>query len=112
MAEQAILAEEMQTPKKAAFVDKPYSQEERRKRDEEELAQLIKEQAGEIALHTLIEDARRNGRHYGADYYVRHPAVLRDLKPRRPHYAFIECPKPDDVPVERNTKTFKWNDKP
>lgn len=47
MAEQAILAEEMQTPKKAAFVDKPYSQEERRKRDEEELAQLIKEQAGE-----------------------------------------------------------------
>jgi hypothetical protein len=47
MAEQAILAEEMQTPKKAAFVDKPYSQEERRKRDEEELEQLLKEQAGE-----------------------------------------------------------------
>ena len=42
-----ILAEEMQTPKKAAFVDKPYSQEERRKRDEEELEQLLKEQAGE-----------------------------------------------------------------
>jgi hypothetical protein len=37
----------MQTPKKAAFVDKPYSQEERRKRDEEELEQLLKEQAGE-----------------------------------------------------------------
>ena len=47
MAEQAILAEEMQTPKKAAFVDKPYSQEERRKRDEEELEQLLKEPAGE-----------------------------------------------------------------
>ena len=47
MAEQAILAEEMQTPRKAAFVDKPYSQEERRKRDEEELEQLLKEQAGE-----------------------------------------------------------------
>ena len=47
MAEQAILAEEMQTPKKAAFVDKPYSQEERRKRDEEELEQLKKEHAGE-----------------------------------------------------------------
>jgi len=42
-----ILAEEMQTPKKVAFVDKPYSQEERRKRDEEELEQLLKEQAGE-----------------------------------------------------------------
>ena len=47
MAEQAILAEEMKAPKKVAFVDKPYSQEERRKRDEEELEQLLKEQAGE-----------------------------------------------------------------
>ena len=37
----------MKAPKKVAFVDKPYSQEERRKRDEEELEQLLKEQAGE-----------------------------------------------------------------
>ena len=44
MAEQAILAEEMQTPKKAAFVDKPYSQEERRKRDEEDKLVKVKKQ--------------------------------------------------------------------
>jgi hypothetical protein len=47
MAEQAIMAEEMKAPKKVAFVDRPYTQEERRKRDEEELEQLLKEQAGE-----------------------------------------------------------------
>tara|TARA_R100001594_G_scaffold99091_2_gene133636 strand:+ start:10722 stop:11612 length:891 start_codon:yes stop_codon:yes gene_type:complete len=35
------------TPKKKAFISKPYSQEERLKRDEEELAQLLKEQKGE-----------------------------------------------------------------
>ena len=35
------------TPKKVAFVSKPYSQEERLKKDEEELKQLIKEQKGE-----------------------------------------------------------------
>jgi len=35
------------TPKKKAFISKPYSQEERIKRDEEELERLIKEQKGE-----------------------------------------------------------------
>ena len=35
------------TPKKVAFVSKPYSQEERLKKDEEELKKLIKEQKGE-----------------------------------------------------------------
>ena len=48
MAETAIMAEEMQSPKKVAFANKPYTQEERIKREEEELEQLIKEQKGEI----------------------------------------------------------------
>ena len=47
MAEQAIMAEEMQPEKKVAFVSKPYSQEERIKKEEEELEQLLKEQKGE-----------------------------------------------------------------
>ena len=48
MAETAIMAEEMQPEKKVAFANKPYTQEERIKRDEEELEQLIKEQKGEV----------------------------------------------------------------
>ena len=48
MAEAAIMAEDMQPEKKVAFVNKPYSQEERIKRDEEELEQLLKEQKGEV----------------------------------------------------------------
>tara|TARA_R100001440_G_scaffold48161_1_gene68033 strand:- start:639 stop:1511 length:873 start_codon:yes stop_codon:yes gene_type:complete len=47
MAEQAIMAEEMQPEKKVAFASKPYSQEERIKKEEEELEQLLKEQKGE-----------------------------------------------------------------
>jgi hypothetical protein len=42
-----IMAEEMKPQKKKAFVSKPYSQEERLKRDEEELEQMMKEQKGE-----------------------------------------------------------------
>ena len=42
------MAEEMKPQEKKAFVTKPYSQEERRKRDEAELEQLIKEQKGEV----------------------------------------------------------------
>ena len=56
-----ILAEEMQTPKKAAFVDKPYSQEDRRKRDEDELEQLLKEQAGEGEETTEEVEAEPTG---------------------------------------------------
>ena len=48
MAEAAIMAEEMQPEKKVAFASKPYSQEEKLKRDEEELEQLLKEQRGEV----------------------------------------------------------------
>ena len=42
-----LLAEDMKTTPKVAFVNKPYTQEERTKRDEEELEQLKKEHAGE-----------------------------------------------------------------
>ena len=44
---EAIMAEEIKPQTKVAFVSKPYSQEERIKRDEEELEQLMKEQKGE-----------------------------------------------------------------
>jgi len=48
MAEEAntIMTKEA-TPKKAMFMNRPYSQDERIKKDEEELAQLVKEQKGE-----------------------------------------------------------------
>ena len=48
MAEQAIMAEEMQSPKKVAFANRKYTNEEKRKMEEEELEQLLKEQKGEI----------------------------------------------------------------
>jgi len=57
MAEQAIMAEEMQSPKKVAFANKPYTQEERIKREEEELEQLIKEQNGEVEEPAQEEEA-------------------------------------------------------
>jgi hypothetical protein len=50
MAEEAQteLMMENNTPKKVAFMSKPYSQEERIKKDEEELEQLLKEQKNEV----------------------------------------------------------------
>ena len=48
MAEAAIMAEEMKPETKKAFMSKPYSREERNKKDEEELEQLLKQQAGEV----------------------------------------------------------------
>ena len=47
MAEMQKLMTKEATPKKAMFANRPYSQEERLKKDEEELEQLIKEQKGE-----------------------------------------------------------------
>ena len=47
MAEAAIMAEEMQPEKKVAFANRKYTNEEKRKREEEELEQLIKENAGQ-----------------------------------------------------------------
>ena len=46
MSEQ-IMAEEMQSPKTVAFATRKYTNEEKRKREEEELEQLLKEQRGE-----------------------------------------------------------------
>jgi len=43
MAENLVMTEEA-TPKKVAFVNKPYTQEERQNKDEDELKQLIEEQ--------------------------------------------------------------------
>lgn len=48
MAEAAIMAEEMKSPKKVAFATRKYSNEEKRKLEEEELEQLLKEQRGEV----------------------------------------------------------------
>ncbi len=48
MAEQAIMAEEMQPQKKVAFANRKYTNEEKRKMEEEELEQMLKEQRGEV----------------------------------------------------------------
>ena len=49
MAENAtIMAEEMQPPKKVAFANRKYTNEEKRKMEEEELEQMLKEQRGEV----------------------------------------------------------------
>ena len=49
MAETAeIMAEEMQSPKKVAFANRKYTNEEKRQMEEEELEQLLKEQRGEV----------------------------------------------------------------
>lgn len=49
MAETAeIMAEEMQPPKKVAFANRKYTNEEKRQMEEEELEQLLKEQRGEV----------------------------------------------------------------
>ena len=47
MAEQAIMAEEMKPETKVAFANRKYTNEEKRKK-EEELEQLMKEQKGEV----------------------------------------------------------------
>jgi len=52
MAESAIMAEEMQPPKKVAFANRKYSNEEKRKMEEEELEQLMREQRGEVEQTT------------------------------------------------------------
>ena len=49
MAEAEIMAEEMQSPKKVAFANRKYTNEEKRAMEEEELEQLLKEQKGEAA---------------------------------------------------------------
>tara|TARA_R110002073_G_scaffold64953_4_gene162548 strand:- start:1292 stop:2164 length:873 start_codon:yes stop_codon:yes gene_type:complete len=48
MAQEEIMAEDMQPQKKVAFANRKYSNEEKRQMEEEELEQLIKEQKGEV----------------------------------------------------------------
>ena len=55
MAEQAIMAEEMQSPTKVAFANRKYTNEEKRKMEEEELEQLMKEQKGEVEQDAAAE---------------------------------------------------------
>jgi len=55
-----IMAEEMQSEKKVAFVNRPYSNEERIKKDEEELEQLLKEQRGEEKITEEVEEEPAN----------------------------------------------------
>jgi len=47
MSEQQIMAEEMQSPKKVAFANRKYTNEERLKKEEEELEELLAEQKSE-----------------------------------------------------------------
>ena len=57
MAEAAeIMAEEMQSPKKVAFANRKYTNEEKRKIEEEELEQMLKEQKGEVEETTEPEE--------------------------------------------------------
>ena len=55
MAEQAIMAEEMQSQTKVAFANRKYTNEEKRKMEEEELEQLMKEQKGEVEQDAAAE---------------------------------------------------------
>tara|TARA_R110001632_G_scaffold7508_1_gene29969 strand:- start:105 stop:980 length:876 start_codon:yes stop_codon:yes gene_type:complete len=50
-----IMADEMQSTPKTAFMNKPYTQEERVKRDEEELEELMKAQRGEMEPEEEVE---------------------------------------------------------
>jgi uncharacterized protein YifE (UPF0438 family) len=54
-----IMAEEMQTEKKVAFANRKYNNEDKRKKEEEELEQLIAEQNGE-ALESTQETEPAN----------------------------------------------------
>ena len=50
----------MEAPKKVAFANRKYSNEERNKRDEEELEQLIAEQKGEAEPTEKVEEEPKN----------------------------------------------------
>ena len=60
MAEAEIMAEEMQSPKKVAFANRKYTNEEKRKMEEEELEQMLKEQQGEVKETTETEKEPTN----------------------------------------------------
>ena len=52
MNDTTIMAEEMKAPTKVAFANRKYSNEDKRKIEEEELEQLIAEQKGEVTETT------------------------------------------------------------
>jgi len=56
MAEAAIMAEEMQSEKKIAFANRKYTNEEKRKIEEEELEQLLKTQRGEADEDSSVSE--------------------------------------------------------
>ena len=60
MAEAEIMAEEMQSPKKVAFANRKYTNEEKRKMEEEELEQMLKEQQSEVEEPTETEKEPTN----------------------------------------------------
>ena len=61
MAEAAeIMAEEMQPEKKVAFATRKYSNEDKRKEEEEELEQILKEQRGEVEEATEEDEEPAN----------------------------------------------------
>jgi hypothetical protein len=53
---ETIMAEEMQPPKKVAFANRKYTNEEKRKIEEEELEQMLKEQRGETEEKTAAPE--------------------------------------------------------
>ena len=69
MAETAtIMAEEMKPEKKVAFANRKYTNEERIKKEEEELEQLLKEQRGEVEKAATEEIEEELG--YKKDFKV------------------------------------------
>ena len=61
MAEAEIMAEEMQSPNKVAFAQRKYTNEEKRKMEEEELEHLLKEQRGEVEEAAEEKEAEPQG---------------------------------------------------
>ena len=71
MAEEAtIMAEEMQSPKKVAFANRKYSNEDKRKMEEEELEQMLKEQKGEVEETVEAEEDRKSTRLNSSHGYI------------------------------------------
>ena len=60
MSEQQIMAEEMQPQKTVAFANRKYTNEERIKKEEEELEELIAEQKGELEEEKPKEEEPKN----------------------------------------------------
>jgi len=60
MSEQQIMAEEMQPQKTVAFANRKYTNEERIKKEEEELEELIAEQKGEVEEKKPKEEEPKN----------------------------------------------------